>query len=283
VGQNEPSVVDAVAEVAGRYGIAVTPMVSGLSDSGFPALGSGDHTFNLKPVRVGLLAEDGIQGYSFGWAWYTLDRQYEIPVTVLRTAGLREKKLERYETIVIPEVNASQFTEALGEEGLARLQRWVRDGGTLVTIGSATDFARKQFDLALRDWYETDAGKDATRYAVPGAVFRAEIDMRHWMSAGERDAELPVLVNSSRLYLAPDQPPSTRRRVIAAYAAEGPRMAGHAWPESLERIPGTVAVYEERVGQGRVIAFAEEPNFRAYHRGLNRLFLNAVILGPSAP
>jgi hypothetical protein len=68
--------------------------------------------------------------------------------------------------------------------------------------------------------------------------------------------------------------------VVATY---GELIAGHAWPESLNRIAGAVAVYEERVGSGRVVAFAEDPNYRGYHRGVNRLFLNAVVLGPSAP
>lgn len=45
--------------------------------------------------------------------------------------------------------------------------------------------------------------------------------------------------------------------------------------------PGSVLVYEERVGRGRVIAFTEDVDFRAYNRGLNRLFLNAVVVGPS--
>jgi hypothetical protein len=283
VGQNDPEIAEAVRQVSERFGLGVTAMATGLSDSGFPALGSGSHTVNLKPVRIGLLAEDGIQGYSFGWAWYTLDRQYEIPLTVLRTRSIANRPLERFTTIVVPEANATALREALGEAGVERLKRWVQDGGTLVTIGSATDFARGTFTLGLRDWYETDAGKAATRFTVPGAVFRAELDLRHWMSAGAGDAALPVLVNSPRLYLPPDGAPNNRRRVIAWYGASSPLLSGHAWPESLERIPGAVFAYEERIGQGRVIAFAEEPNFRAYHRGLNRLFLNAVVLGPSAP
>jgi hypothetical protein len=91
-------------------------------------------------------------------------------------------------------------------------------------------------------------------------------------------------VNSSRIYLPPDGPPNANRRVAARYAAGAPApLSGHAWPETLERLPGTVALYEERVGRGRVIAFTEDPNFRGYWRGANRLFLNAVVLGPSAP
>ncbi len=93
-----------------------------------------------------------------------------------------------------------------------------------------------------------------------------------------------MLVGSNRIYLAPEGPPSNRKRVAARYPAEGSiKLSGHAWDETLERLSGSVFAYEERVGRGRVIAFAEDLNFRAYWRGANRLFLNAVVLGPSAP
>ena len=282
VGQNDSTMHAVVRDVARRYGIAVRPVATGLADSGFPALGSGDHTFNLKPSTIAILAEDGVQGYSFGWAWYTLDRQYEIPVTVLKTRSVAGTELERYDVIVVPSGSSTQLATALSDEGLERLKRWVRDGGTLVTIGGSTDFARTQFELALRSWYDTDDGKDAQRFNVPGAIFRAELNKRHWATAGY-DGDLPVLVGSSRIYLAPDGAPNQRRRVIATYAATAPRIAGHAWPESLDRLAGAVFAYEERVGGGRVIIFAEDVNFRGYHRGMNRLFLNAVVLGPSAP
>ena len=111
-----------------------------------------------------------------------------------------------------------------------------------------------------------------------------EIDPEHWISAGHATAELPVLVNSSRIYVEPEGPPDSDRRVVVRYAAgERVRLSGHAWPETLERLPGAVFLYEQEVGNGRIIAFAEDPNYRAYWRGANRLFLNAVVLGPSAP
>ena len=283
VGQNGPDIHDAVREVAARYGIGVTAVGTGLADSGFPTLGSGDYTFNLAPSRIALLAEDGIQGYSFGWAWYTLDRQYGIPVTVLRTRAVGGTDLTKYDVIVVPSAGSGPLREALGERGLERLDTWVRDGGTLVAISAASDFARERFSLAVRSWYDTDDGEGAQAFNVPGAVFEARLDTLRRMTAGYGGAALPVLVNSSRLLLPPDGPPASRQRVIATYAPERPLRAGHAWPETLDRIPGAVYAYEERVGDGRVILFAEDPNFRAYHRGVNRLFLNAVVLGPSAP
>jgi hypothetical protein len=35
------------------------------------------------------------------------------------------------------------------------------------------------------------------------------------------------------------------------------------------------------MGRGHVIAFAEDPNYRAFQDGLNLLFLNGVFFGPA--
>ncbi len=284
VGQNDTTVHEKVREVAEAYELSVRAVHTGLADRGHPSLGSGDVIPVQTPV-VAILAEDGINGYSFGWAWYTLDRQYQVPVTVVRTQTVANTRLDRFNAIVIPEAQQQALSNALGENGRARLRRWVQDGGTLVTIGAATEFARDSagVGIALRSWYQTEAGKDSAQVAVPGAIFRVSLDRESWLAAGYDSGEVPVLVFSNRVYLVPEGAVSARRTAVGRYAARNPRIAGHAWSESLERLPEAVFVYEERVGQGRVVAFAEDPNFRAYHRGVNRLFLNAVLLGASAP
>ncbi len=284
VGQNDESVDSAVRAVAQRFGLAVRGVNTGLAAPGFPSLGSGDDVTTVLPAEVAILAEDPIRGYSFGWAWYTLDRQYEIPTTVLRVRSLENTPLDRFDVLVIPSASGNALAEALGDSAVARLVRWVRDGGTLVTLAATTDFARERFELGLRSWYDTEEEDSAQHFDVPGAIFNGALNEHHWMSAGHERMRLPVLVDSDRIYLPPEGPPSSRRRVVASYGADGTlKLSGHAWPESLERLEGAVHVYEERVGRGRVICFAEDPNFRGYHRGLNRLFLNAVVLGPSSP
>jgi hypothetical protein len=283
IGQNDETLHAAVREVGERFGVRVRAVDTGMGEPGFLALGSGD----VIPARlpsVAILGEDPVQALSFGWAWHALEETYQIPTTVLRTRSLANAPLARYDVLVLPELSGAALGSMLGEAGIARLKQWVRDGGTLVTIGSATDFAREQLDLIrLRSWYDTPAGKDAQRIDAPGAIVRAQLDGQTWLSAGYM-SELPLLVGSSRVYLAPDGPPSPMRRVVARYAPAAQfHIAGHLWPETRERLPETVSVYEERVGRGRVIAFAEDPNFRGYWRGADRLFLNAVLVGPSAP
>jgi hypothetical protein len=242
VGLNEETVHDAVRDVAARYRLTVWGVDTGLAEPGFPSLGSVYVVAGRKPI-IGLLAEGPVHGYSFGWAWYTLEEQYGVPVTVLRSEGLSDRDLSGYDVLVLPDLfSTAGLADALDEEGLDRLTRWVHDGGTLVTIGAATEFARDTLDLLdLRSWYETEAGEGAYRFRVPGAVLEAEVDTLSWLSAGYGDVVLPVLVNSDRVLLTPEGPVDSSRRAVA------------------------------------------DPNFRGYWRGANRLFLNAVLLGPMAP
>jgi len=111
---------------------------------------------------------------------------------------------------------------------------------------------------------------------VPGAILRAEVDSQQYLTYGYR-GELPVLVNSN-LAFEPN-------REIAAPVSLAPRetlhLAGFAYDDSLDRLASTPFVIDERLGDGHVILFLDDPNFRNYWRGLSRLFLNSVLLSPS--
>lgn len=278
VGQNDSSVYEAVRSVAARFAVNVRPVTSGLAPEGYPSLGSAD-VIPLRKPAIAMLAEDPISGYSFGWTWFTLDREYEIPTTVLRVGSVAGTPLDRFDVIIVPDAPPAPLRAALGEDGVSRIHRWVRDGGTLVTLAGATDFARDSL-IALRSWYDTDVGEEAQRFTVPGAILRSQLDEQHWLSAGYGETDLPVLANRSAVYLPPEGPPSPERRVVVRYATrDSLRISGLVWEESLDRLAGTVFAYEERVGLGRVIAFAEDVNFRGFWRGARRMFLNAVIAG----
>ncbi|MDX1632062.1 MAG: M14 family metallopeptidase [Thermoanaerobaculia bacterium] len=329
VGQNDESIHDSVRQAARDFGVELLAVDTGLAEPGFPSLGSGDASFPVRETDVAMLAENPIHGYSFGWSWYCLEEQYDVPVTVLRVDSLDSTPIHDFEALILPRIlDREDLSRRLGEEGMDRLREFVREGGTLVALGSGVDFVREELELtALRDWYdeqerresegssdrpkseekprkeekqgETEApessssresresrdssGSEPRRFDVPGAILRLELDEAAWLRAGYEDPP-PALVTSDRILLPPEGPPDSGKRVVARYATEERlHLSGHVWPESAERLPGAVFVYEERIGRGRVIAFAEDPGFRGYWRGADRLFLNATLLGPSAP
>ena len=58
--------------------------------------------------------------------------------------------------------------------------------------------------------------------------------------------------------------------------------AGFVWPNNTERLlRGTAFLIEEPIGDGHLVLFANDPMFRGWWRALDRLVLNAVLLGPA--
>lgn len=274
---------EAVSELANRFDLKVDAVDSGRADQGFPPLGTIYGNRIDKP-SIALLGNYPLAGYSFGWAWHTLDRVYEIPHTIINTTNIASTPMERFDVLIIPEVqNSNELTRYMGDAGIERIKKWVQDGGTLVTIGSATDYARTVLELGnFSSWYDEEENSNVQRVTVPGAFMRSTLDREEWIVSGY-DTDLPILINSNRLYTLPDGPPSTTRRAAISISNENSHISGHLWSENVERLPGTLFLYEQRVGSGRVISFTEDINFRGYWRGADRLFLNAILLGPSAP
>ena len=156
----------------------------------------------------------------------------------------------------------------------------------LVTLEEATAWlASERTGLARlrtkRDSARTDGEPGAPLPPrVPGAAVRALADSLSPLMAGVEDREFPVLLNGATVYQAPrDVRPG--ELVLRLAPAGRVRVAGFFWPETAARVGGAPWLWTERVGQGRVIGFAGDPNYRDQWRGQLALFANAVFLGGS--
>ena len=72
-------------------------------------------------------------------------------------------------------------------------------------------------------------------------------------------------------------------RVVARYGSDAGRLLldGFIPPEDGGDIAGRPFAVVQPVGSGRVIYFAEDLTFRGAWYGMNQLFVNALILGPT--
>ena len=70
------------------------------------------------------------------------------------------------------------------------------------------------------------------------------------------------------------------RTVVRLADEEDLRLSGLLWPEARERLALTAYATVESVGRGQIILFATDPTQRMWLPGMQRLFLNAVLLGP---
>lgn len=185
---------------------------------------------------------------------------------------------------------------------MARLQQWMRDGGTLVTLAGATHWAARESVGLLATRAErrggraegTDAPKpgtpeqpieyldaiepddEAPEY-VPGAILRGVLDTEHWLAAGT-DGELGVFAESD-LVLSPIT--LDRGRNVGRYGdVDDLVLSGVVWDDARPQLANKPFLVHQPLGRGQIVAFTEDPNYRAYTEATMLLFMNAVLLGP---
>ncbi len=278
-GSNKPD-VDAVLERAAREtGAAMTPLESGWN--GGTAFGSEKFHFVRDP-KIALVGGNGTSATSYGMLWYTLDIDTPIPHSELAFESLRKIDFSHYRVIVFPDGDYKR----LDKNTVSRLQAWVKAGGTLVGVKGAGAFFRdKDVELSkLKEWEppkKKDEDKPATderynQYRVPGSAFRTEMNGRSYLTFGLPRAPL-VLIEGSTAYV----PVSHKVDNILTIDTKAPLASGVAWPESIDRLKGSPYLVAEPYGDGQVVTFADDPNYRLFWRGTLPLFLNAVLYSPS--
>ena len=111
-------------------------------------------------------------------------------------------------------------------------------------------------------------------FSPAGVVLRGELNRDHWLTFGCPDP-MPLYAAGSYALLS-RHPVQTPVRLAPSKIL---RLSGLLWPEAATRMGGSAYVTRESVGNGQLILFAHEPDFRGAWHGTRRLFLNAVLLG----
>ncbi len=108
---------------------------------------------------------------------------------------------------------------------------------------------------------------------MAGTIVGVELDLTHPLAYGYRRSELAVIRTGEMVLPASPDPFEN-----VAHYQDPPRLSGWISPENQRRLAGQPAVIASRMGRGVVIQLLDDPNFRAYFYGSNRLFLNAIFL-----
>jgi hypothetical protein len=136
--------------------------------------------------------------------------------------------------------------------------------------------ARKDARPPLKPEELEKADELARVFSPSGTILRVELDTEEWLTFGLGN-KIPAIMTSSTALVSKYPPVRTIGRFAAAPAL---RLSGLLWPEARLRLANTPYCTLERSGMGQVILFADQPNFRAFFRGTERLLSNAILFGP---
>jgi hypothetical protein len=186
---------------------------------------------------------------------------------------------------------------------MQKLKNWTAKGNTLITIAGGSKWVidkkivkesltkketakekqnkdkkenidTKLVEVAKRLPY-VEASEHLGRERLGGAIFEVDLDITHPLGFGYRSSKLPVYKNNL-VFLAPSKNPYA---TVAKYT-ENPHIDGFISENNLEKfIKPSASILVSPIGKGRVVLFADNPNFRGAWYGTNKLFLNALFLG----
>ena len=261
-----------------KTGVMVYSLNTGLATEGVD-LGSGSSVTVKKP-NVAMLVGDGITNNDAGEVWHLMDTRYDMALTMLDAANIGRFNLTGYSTIVLVD---GSYSAAVA----AKLKDYAASGGTLIAFGRAVKFLKAN-DLAAVDFKsmkKTDTKTPARRAysylesdegstVIGGAIFEAEADLSHPLLYGYHSAKIPVFRADTFFMELP-------RNIYAAplIYTSTPLVSGYMKAQWLDVVKNTPSIIVSQAGSGRSICMIDNPNFRAFWYGTNKLFANMIFFG----
>ena len=269
-----------VKETQEKFDVPVYNSESGYSINGID-LGSNNFRVN-KPVKVAMIIGEGVNSYEAGEVWHLLDTRIGMPLTKIKLDQFSKISLHKYTTLIM----VSSDYEYLLKRDVNKIKKWVSNGNTLITIGTASSWAisnnlinetlveLKSDSIHNRKRY-VDASEHIGKEKIGGVILKVDLDLTHPLAFGYHDKSIPVYKNNNVFINKTKDDYSS----VAIYSKEF-HIDGYISELNRKKyIPGAASLIISDVESGRVILFADNPNFRGTWYGTNKLFLNAIFLG----
>ncbi len=267
-----------IQQIAEENVIEIHPVSTGLTEKGID-LGSNDMRPLVHPKPL-MVVGNGINSYDAGEVWHLLDQRYQMPLTMVEQNNFGRVNLEQYNTLILVDGNYNDLSNAV-----AKIKEWLQAGNTLICFGSASRWATQQGLASVKfksipsldsiaSYQYVDRGNLRGAQQLGGAIFEAELDLSHPIAYGFRKDNMAVF-KDNRLFM---EMPSNVFAVPLKFT-DKPRLSGYASKQNIELLKSTPVVSINATGRGKTIAFAINPNFRAFWYGTNKLFANALFFG----
>jgi len=259
----------------------------------------------VAPKRIALYDQYGGSMPS-GWTRYEFEK-FEIPYTIVYPKDLDAGNLKsKFDVLVLP--SGAQIRGAGGaafggrgggrggntanipaeyekmvgqmtpETTLPQLKQFLNDGGTIITVGSATSLGYAldlpiENHLVVRSPGEPDRPLAGEQYYVPGSILRVAVDSTDPVAAG-MPGKLDVFFDNSPVFRLKPDAALKGTKAVAWFDSATPLRSGWAWGQNY--LEGGAAVVEANYGKGKVYLFGPEITFRGQPHGTFKFLFNGI-------
>jgi hypothetical protein len=243
----------------------------------------------IRAPRIGLYYPWTGGNTDEGWTRWVLE-QYEFGVTTIHNSDLRDGDLhQRFDTIILPDQTPREmidgftantvrpeFRGGIGDLGVDHLMRFVAEGGTLITLGSACDFVIDRFPVPIRD---LKRGLRREQHFAPGTILRIQVDTSNPVGYGMARNTYGFYDNSPFFALL-DGFNSLKPTVIARYPNQD--IVASGWLRGEDLMAGRAAVVSVDLKPGRVVLFGLRPQHRGQTHATFPMLFNALYLSATS-
>jgi hypothetical protein len=201
--------------------------------------------------------------------------------------AMAEDEFSRYYRREQPDPNTipAEYRNRLGkvtkETTIPQLQRFLDEGGTILTIGSSTSLGY-YMGLPICDALveKTADGKEIPlpmeKYFVPGSILQVKVDTTNPLAYGLTE-NLDVYFNRSPVFQLKPELVFSKVKPVAWFDSDKPLRSGWAWGQHY--LKGGITVIEAEVGKGKLFLFGPEITFRAQPHGTFKFLFNGIFYG----
>ncbi|MBJ7881231.1 M14 family metallopeptidase [Gelidibacter salicanalis] len=268
--KNSEELYTFLKELATEGHVQIDAVATGLTQG----IDLGSNQFRpLSQPKVALIVGRGVSPYDAGEIWHLLDQRYDMTLTKLDTDNLDRAALNRYNTIILP-------SATLSKSAAEKLTTWVENGGTLIGFENAVRWLNTNKFIKL-DFKKTEriaknvTFEDRSDYngaqVIGGAIFEAKLDRSHPINFGYKNETLP-LFRGSTIFINPDKQSYNN----PIQYTKNPLLSGYVSKSNLDSLALSVPYQMQRLKRGKVVAFTDNTNFRAFWFGTNKLMMNAI-------
>ncbi len=238
---------------------------------------------NARKPRVGLYRSH-MAPIDEGWTRQLLEN-HGLKYSSLADREAANNLRARFDVIVIPDQSRDgilngnkvgtmppEYTGGLGKGGVKALHEFVEQGGTLICVNRASEFAIEQFKLPVRN---VAAELPRTDFYVPGSILRIKLDTSNPIAKGMPKESIAWVESSPVFEITSDPLALSRVKIIAWYPKDkDPLLSG--WLLGGDLIKGKAALVEVGMGKGRIILFGFRPQYRGQSMATYPLLFNAI-------
>lgn len=244
----------------------------------------------VKRGRLGLFQRYNGGNMDEGWTRLCFEN-FSIPYQSLMSAEVKKGGLnKKWDVIVIPddspegitgiysknsrrvpEKYPAKYESGIGKDGGKILKDFVKNGGTLVALGSSYEYIVDEFDLKVRNITE---GIPTKEFFCPGSTIKASFDNTDPLAYGMPDEGLLMFRNSPAFEIIPSRK-NQDYKTIVRYDDDNLLKSG--WLIGEDVIAKKSAMIVTPYGKGKVVLIG----FRTQHRnqmdGTFKLLFNTII------